>query len=95
MNMKSFLRNLRVYVFRQVAELLEFKVFLEMHFFYKEKFKGNKHTVLDIGANVGQSINLFLKLNKNSQIFSFEPNSLLVFGRYLILIFVFLSIYFD
>ena len=35
--------------------------------------KKNVHTYFDIGANKGQSIELFKKMNANSQIHSFEP----------------------
>ena len=39
----------------------------------KKKLKKKSPTIIDVGANNGQSINRFLKLFKNSKIHSFEP----------------------
>lgn len=41
---------------------------------YKLKIKKEKPVIFDIGANRGQSIERFLKINHNSIIHSFEPN---------------------
>ena len=41
---------------------------------YKLKIKKEKPVIFDIGANRGQSIERFLKINKYSIIHSFEPN---------------------
>jgi len=41
--------------------------------FYKSNFQNKINVVIDVGANTGQSIDLFLKLNPNCKIISFEP----------------------
>ena len=41
---------------------------------YKLKIKKKNPVIFDIGANRGQSIERFLKINNNSIIHSFEPN---------------------
>ncbi len=42
--------------------------------FYKEQLRADKLRVIDVGANKGQSIDLFLSINPNAQITAFEPN---------------------
>ena len=42
--------------------------------FYKENLKKEKISILDVGANKGQSIDFFLKMNSNAEIDAFEPN---------------------
>ncbi len=42
--------------------------------FYKTNLSSNKVNIIDVGANKGQSIDFFLKINKNATINSFEPN---------------------
>jgi FkbM family methyltransferase len=42
--------------------------------FYKENLKGAYVTILDVGANKGQSIDFFLGINPNAKITAFEPN---------------------
>ncbi|WP_353169821.1 FkbM family methyltransferase [Flavobacterium sp.] len=49
--------------------------------FYKENLKSQEINILDIGANKGQSIDFFLKVNFNAKINAFEPNKKLF--RYL------------
>ena len=41
---------------------------------YQLKVKNKKPIIFDVGANKGQSIDRFLKINNNSLIHSFEPN---------------------
>ena len=40
---------------------------------YQKIIKNDKPIIFDIGANKGQSIERFLKINENSLIHSFEP----------------------
>ena len=42
--------------------------------YYKRKLNKPINLVFDVGANVGQSIDLFLKLDPECKIISFEPN---------------------
>jgi FkbM family methyltransferase len=42
--------------------------------FYRSEIKGKIQTVIDIGANKGQSIDFFLKLNPDCSIYALEPN---------------------
>lgn len=42
--------------------------------FYKENLKTQEVTILDVGANKGQSIDFFLDVNPNAKINAFEPN---------------------
>lgn len=42
--------------------------------FYKENLKNASVSILDIGANKGQSIDFFLGINTNAKITAFEPN---------------------
>ena len=41
--------------------------------FYKSNLQNKINVVIDVGANTGQSIDLFLKLNPNCKIIAFEP----------------------
>jgi len=41
--------------------------------FYKKQLAKKINFVIDVGANTGQSIDLFLKLNPNCKIIAFEP----------------------
>ena len=42
--------------------------------FYKENLKNASVCILDVGANKGQSIDFFLRINPNAKITAFEPN---------------------
>ncbi|WP_284650992.1 FkbM family methyltransferase [Flavobacterium terrisoli] len=42
--------------------------------FYADNLKEEKISILDIGANKGQSIDFFLKINANAEFDAFEPN---------------------
>ena len=41
---------------------------------YKKIFQKRALTIIDVGANRGQTIDFFLKLNDKSKLYSFEPN---------------------
>ena len=42
--------------------------------FYVENLKKETINILDVGANKGQSIDFFLKVNPNAKFDAFEPN---------------------
>lgn len=68
--------NLRV-------ELVKSFIDLNEHFFFEKKMKAfyksidMPHVVIDVGANKGQSIDFFLKINPECKIFAIEPNRVL------------------
>lgn len=67
--------KLRINVVRSLIELNESLVFnRRLSNFYKKNLGENIHTIVDVGANEGQTIDLFLKLNPNCDFFCFEPN---------------------
>ncbi len=45
--------------------------------FYQNQKKIHQPTIIDVGANKGQSIDFFLSLFPNARIFAFEPNPVL------------------
>ena len=47
--------------------------------FYKDNLKSAYVTILDVGANKGQSIDFFLGINPNAKITAFEPNKKLFY----------------
>jgi FkbM family methyltransferase len=66
-------KNLRLKIIKFLIDLNE-KIFFERRL---KKFYLNYqqiNTVFDIGANKGQTIDFFLKINPNCFIFAFEPN---------------------
>lgn len=69
------LKNLRINIIRSLVEMNE-KIFFNRKLlnFYIKKIGNNVHLILDVGANTGQSIDIFQKLNSNCQIMAFEPN---------------------
>ena len=69
------LEKLRLRLVSELIELNESFFFnRKLLLFYKKAFNNDLNVVLDVGANKGQSIELFLKLNKNCTIHAFEPN---------------------
>lgn len=42
--------------------------------FYKEELSQNLKSVIDVGVNTGQSIEIFLKISKDCSVIGFEPN---------------------
>lgn len=75
------LKKLRFWLITQIIELNEKFIFnRKLLKFYQKKLSGKIHTVIDVGANTGQSIDLFLKLNPDCKIFAIEPNQKLFEG---------------
>ena len=48
--------------------------------FYKDNLRNAKVSILDVGANKGQSIDFFLKIDSKTKIDAFEPNKKLFVG---------------
>lgn len=68
-------KRLRIKIIRWIIAQFELYLFeRKSSLFYREMFKNKILTVVDVGANRGQTINFFLKSNPNSSLFSFEPN---------------------
>ncbi len=75
---KHMLKRLRIRLIREFIELNEKLIFNKRLIkFYKSRFNNNINLVIDVGANTGQSIDLFQKLNPNCKIIAFEPNPIL------------------
>lgn len=71
--MKLFFVNLRVFLVKKYIDINE-HVFFERKL--KKFYKNNSENkiILDVGANKGQSIDFFLKINSEAIIHAFEPN---------------------
>ncbi len=68
------LKKLRVWFVQELIELNEKYIFSKRLLkFYKNEFRHEINFIIDVGANTGQSIDLFLKLNPNCKIIAFEP----------------------
>ena len=67
------LLNLRIYFLKFLINLNERFIFeRKLLSFYKKNAK--KNVFFDVGANHGQTIDFFLRLNKKAEIYAFEPN---------------------
>ena len=69
------MHSLRIRLIKALVDINE-KLFFERRLlrFYKEAIGKGAHTVIDVGANKGQSIDFFLKLNNACRIYAIEPN---------------------
>ena len=68
------LQNIRVNLVTAIVELNEKLVFNRRIIkFYKNELSQNLGTVIDVGVNSGQSIEIFRKINKGCSIIGFEP----------------------
>ena len=69
------LGKLRVWIVGEFIKLNEKLIFnRRLLKFYNNKLDKKINLVIDVGANSGQSIDLFLELNPNCKIIAFEPN---------------------
>ena len=69
------LGKLQVWIVGEFIKLNEKIIFnRRLRKFYKSKLDKKIDLVIDVGANSGQSIDLFLELNPNCKIKAFEPN---------------------
>jgi FkbM family methyltransferase len=70
---KEKLMSIRIKLLKILINLNERLIFERKLFkFYKKKTACN--LVFDIGANQGQTIDFFLRINSNCEIYAFEPN---------------------
>lgn len=69
------IKDFRIWCVRKLIELNEKNIFdKRLYEFYQSRFVNKPVFVIDVGANIGQSIEVFLKLNPMCDIVSFEPN---------------------
>ena len=59
----------------QINELIFF--YPKLRKFYKKNLNKSRIKILDVGSNKGQTIDFFLGINPNAEIFAFEPNKTL------------------
>lgn len=72
------LKNFRVSLIKALIDMNEFFFFEKRLTEYYKKIGQKKiNVIIDVGANKGQTIQFFRKLNNNCEIFSFEPNDIL------------------
>ena len=65
--------DIRIGLIKQLIDINESIFFIrKMKMFYKSK--GNINTIIDVGANKGQSIDFFLSINPSCHVFAIEPN---------------------
>lgn len=70
------LKSIRVSLVKKLIDINEMMFFeRKLRVFYQKKEKIN--TVIDVGANKGQTIDFFLSLNKQCIIYAIEPNPVL------------------
>ena len=69
------LKQLRISLIRQVIEWNEKLVFSRrLMKFYAKEMPQKVNRVMDVGANLGQTIDEYLKVNSSCEIIAFEPN---------------------
>jgi FkbM family methyltransferase len=69
------LKQLRISFIRQVIEWNEKLVFSRrLMKFYAKEMPQKVNRVMDVGANLGQTIDEYLKVNSSCEIIAFEPN---------------------
>jgi len=67
--------SIRTKLIQKIIDINEKLIFYpRLRKFYKKKLTGKAPIIFDVGCNKGQSINFFLKLNKNCNFYAFEPN---------------------
>ena len=65
----------RVKIIRKITRAIDLITFYpKLKSFYKPFLGEGSPLILDVGCNRGQSIDLFLSINKNARIIAFEPN---------------------
>jgi len=72
--MKKKILNIRILIIKKLIDLNE-KFFFENKIFNFYKKNSLCDIIIDVGANKGQSIDLFLNINPNAIIYAFEPNN--------------------
>lgn len=68
--------SIRIEIIQKIIDINEKLIFYpKLKHFYIKIFNNEKNiNIIDVGSNKGQSIDFFLKINKNATIFGFEPN---------------------
>ena len=67
--------NIRTKIIQKLVHINEGIFFYpKLKNFYKENLNSKEISIIDVGANKGQSIDFFLKIYPNAEINSFEPN---------------------
>ena len=67
--------NIRTKIIQKLVHVNESIFFYpKLKRFYVENLKNENVSILDVGANKGQSIDFFLKINSNAEFDAFEPN---------------------
>ncbi len=67
--------NIRTQIIQKLVHINEAIFFYpKLKRFYAENLKKENINIIDVGANKGQSIDFFLKINPNAAFDSFEPN---------------------
>ncbi len=67
--------NIRTQIIQKLVHINEAIFFYpKLKRFYADNLKQEKICILDVGANKGQSIDFFLKVNPNAEFDAFEPN---------------------
>jgi FkbM family methyltransferase len=70
--------GIRVKIIQALLNIHERNFFYpKLRTFYQNQKKIHQPTIIDVGANKGQSIDFFLSLFPNARIFAFEPNPVL------------------
>lgn len=73
--------NLRTQIVQKLVHINEGIFFYpKLKKFYKVNLQQEKVSILDVGANKGQSIDFFLKINAKAEVDAFEPNKKLFVG---------------
>ena len=70
----SILQKVRVFFIRTLISRFELLFEKKTSRFYKKIFNKEPLLVIDVGANLGQTIKFFHKMNQMTYLFSFEPN---------------------
>jgi len=71
--------GIRIKIIQQLVHINEGIFFYpKLKKFYLSNLKNEKLSVIDVGANKGQSIDFFLKINSNLEVDAFEPNKKLI-----------------
>lgn len=74
-------QNLRINLISRMVELNERLIFdKRLIKYYKQELPYAPKTIIDVGVNTGQSIEIFKKINDQCSIFGFEPNTELFQG---------------
>lgn len=68
------IKKIRVRLIALAIAIFERIFEIKVYLFYKKIFKNENLVIVDVGANKGQTINFFHRLNKKNFLFSFEPN---------------------